>query len=110
MANFNLISNPTFSIQDFRKELSAVEREGMRSIINDALKKITGEPDFLFYMGDFFTNYGYMDECHRILNIQDNEFYLGGSHQLSHFKLTNDHTIIAVCYDEGSDEILYSVE
>ncbi|KZR57528.1 hypothetical protein [Pseudobacillus badius] len=111
MTNFQQIKKVTFSMLDFKTDLTPVEKVGMVSIINDVLGATTGLSDTIKSLGGHFTSNWYRDSKHSILNIQDNHFYLeGDTHALSHFKLSTNHDILAVCYDDNGDEIVYILQ
>lgn len=94
--------------QSFKTQLADVEKEGMKVIINSVLEHHTELKDSLGYMGAYFTEL--FDSGEKALTVQDKTLEIAEGKCLSHFLLTQDSLIVAVCYDDSDDEHFFTIQ
>ena len=86
-----------------KTNLSNVEIEGSIVLFNKALNEYNGMTDLkveFFYSGDLINSED--DANGHPLEID--------GHNLSHLKLLENHVLLAICYDEDDNEIVFRVD
>ena len=86
--------------EQFKKELSQVEKEGMKSIIS---AKFESEIGFDPVPNCYFTKIG----DHYGLTYQDNETQLESGITLSSFAMTHLGEVVAVCLSDEDEYVFY---
>lgn len=97
-------TNNNFS---FKVNLSKIEKEGVKSILDQKFKAVYGENfDFYDILACYFTNY----DDHAKLVAQNKMIEIDEGHFISHFVVTENHDdILVVTYDDNDNEHLYFV-
>lgn len=96
--------------QDFKNKWTDLELLGVKATVNASnffAEEFNGSTA-TDSLATFYTSSNPDD--HAKLNVQENEFSMdGGESNLSHFALTHDHRVVAVCFDADEEYVFYRV-
>lgn len=92
--------------KEFKKSWTDLELLGVKATVNNFFTDTFLGGKSTDVLATFYTS----SSAHAMLNVQDNMFSVdGGESQVSYFALTENHIVVAVCYDENECEKFYRV-
>src|SRR6185312_10379000 len=92
---------------DFKTKWTDIELAGVKAMVDIKLQDVAydSRPTDAYHM--FYTS----GDGQAMLNVQGEDLTLdGGRTYVSHFTLTENHTIVAVSYDEDENTVFYGIQ